>query len=117
MDLVMPDASLWKSALSQGTQNGSLPQSRLDDMATRIVAAWYLLGMDSPSYPSKGLGMAKSVIAPHQLVNAIDPASKSTLFQSAVEGHVLVKNVNNALPLKRPQMLSLFGCEYYPLIY
>jgi beta-glucosidase len=108
--MVMPTALLW-SSLSRAAQNGSLPQSRLDDMATRIIATWYFLDMDSPSYPSKGIGMPKSVIAAHRLVNAIDPASKRTLFQSAVEGHVLVKNTNNALPLKKPALLSLFGYD------
>jgi beta-glucosidase len=112
MDLVMPDASLWRGTLSRAAQNGSLPQERLNDMATRVVAAWYLLGQDSTSYPSKGIGMASSMTSPHKLVNAIDPASKRTLLQSAIEGHVLVKNSNNALPLKAPTMLSLFGCMY-----
>jgi beta-glucosidase len=108
--MVMPVASYW-TFLGKATQNGTLLQSRLDDMATRIIATWYFLGMDSPSYPSKGIGMPKSVTAAHRLVNAVDPASKSTIFQSAVEGHVLVKNVNNALPLKKPALLSLFGYD------
>jgi beta-glucosidase len=116
MDLVMPSASLWNGTLSQAVQNGSLPQERLDDMATRVLAAWYFLGQDSITYPSKGIGMAASMTSPHRLVNAIDPASKSTLLQSAIEGHVLVKNSNNALPLKAPAMLSLFGCMYLSLI-
>jgi len=31
--------------------NGTVPSSRVDDMATRILAAWYLLGQDAASYP------------------------------------------------------------------
>lgn len=34
---------------------------------------------------------------------------KKTLFDGAVEGHVLVKNQKNALPLKSPKLISLFG--------
>jgi beta-glucosidase len=117
LDLVMPDPSYWKGVLSSSAKNGSLPQARLDDMATRIIATWYLLGMDSPSYPSKGIGMPAIMTSPHRLVNAIDPASKSTLLQSAIEGHVLVKNINNALPLKKPALLSLFGYDaHIPLV-
>jgi beta-glucosidase len=117
LDLVMPDPSYWKGVLSSSAKNGSLPQARLDDMATRIIATWYLLGMDSPSYPSKGIGMPATMTSPHRLVNAIDPASKSTLLQSAIEGHVLVKNINNALPLKKPALLSLFGYDaHIPLV-
>ncbi|KAF2427523.1 beta-glucosidase [Tothia fuscella] len=110
MDLVMPDASLWKG-LNQAVQNGSLPEARLDDMAMRIIAAWYLLGQDAGSYPQKGVGMASSMTSPHKIVNAVDPASKPTVLQAAIEGHVLVKNVQNALPLKKPAMLSLFGYD------
>jgi beta-glucosidase len=116
--MVMPDEGLWKSgALVTGVKNGSLSQARLDDMATRILASWYKLGMDSPSYPALGLGMTQTLTRSHQRVEGRDPASRSTLFQSAVEGHVLVKNVNNTLPLNSPQFLSLFGFDAYaPLL-
>lgn len=53
--------------------------------------------------------MPSSIDKPHTVVNARDPASKPVLFDGAVESHVLVKNINNALPLKKPQLLSLFG--------
>lgn len=32
-------------------------------------------------------------------------------MQGAVEGHVLVKNVKNALPLSNPAFISLFGYD------
>jgi beta-glucosidase len=111
LDMVMPEAGLWNGVLTEAAKNGSLPQSRLDDMASRIVAAWYYLGMDNISYPSKGRGLSNALTAPHTLVNAIDPASKGTVLQAAVEGHVLVKNLNKTLPLKKPMMLSLFGYD------
>lgn len=114
----MPSASFWASnALVTAVQNGSLPQTRLDDMATRVLASYYRLGMDSPSYPALGIGIPAVVTAAHPLVEGRDPASKSTLLQGAVEGHVLVKNVNNTLPLKAPTLLSLFGYDAYaPLV-
>ncbi|CAF4545814.1 unnamed protein product, partial [Rotaria magnacalcarata] len=31
-------------------QNGSIPESRIDDMATRIIAPYYLVGQDQ-DYP------------------------------------------------------------------
>ena len=49
--------------------------------------------------------------APHTPVYARDPASKPILLQGAIEGHVLVKNINNALPLKKPKLLSVFGYD------
>jgi beta-glucosidase len=44
-------------------------------------------------------------------VDARDSAANPTLFQSAVEGHVLLKNTNNALPFNKPAVLSLFGYD------
>ena len=53
--------------------------------------------------------MAADLLAPHPIVDARNPASKTTLLEGAIEGHVLLKNTNNALPLCAPKLLSLFG--------
>ncbi|KAL0567008.1 hypothetical protein V5O48_014983 [Marasmius crinis-equi] len=37
--------------LTAYVNNGTIPESRVDDMATRILAGWYLLKQDSPSFP------------------------------------------------------------------
>jgi beta-glucosidase len=112
LDMVMPDSGFWKdNALVEAINNGSLPQSRLDDMATRILAAWYLLGMDSANYPVAGVGLSKLMTLPHTPVDARDPIARKSILQAAIEGHVLVKNINNALPLKSPKLLSLFGFD------
>lgn len=55
--------------------------------------------------------MPKNVSRPHPVVNARDPSSKPILFEGAVEGHVLVKNIKNALPLKSPKLLSIIGYD------
>lgn len=44
-------------------------------------------------------------------MDARDPTSKPIILQSAIEGHVLVKNVNKTLPLKKPKIISLFGYD------
>lgn len=114
LDMAMPNSfSLWApDILSEAISNGSLPQSRLDDMATRILAAWYQLGQNSSSYPGLGIGMPPDLTKPHQRVDSRNVSqSKSTVFQAAVEGHVLVKNVDYALPLNKPVLLSLFGYD------
>lgn len=49
--------------------------------------------------------------APNQAVSAISPKSRNTILQGAIEGIVLVKNLNNTLPLKKPKILSLFGYD------
>lgn len=56
LDMSMPGTDfnnqneLWGPALVSAVP-GTVPQSRLDNMVTRILAAWYLAGQDS-GYPS-----------------------------------------------------------------
>ena len=108
LDMAMPDSPYWSAGnLTQAVANGSVAQSRLDDMATRILASWYKLA----PLKDPGHGFAFNLTGPHPIVDARDPAAKPTIFQGAVEGHVLVKNVNNALPLKKPKFLSVFGYD------
>lgn len=45
---------------------------------------------------------------PHEVVDGRSASAKPTLYQGAVEGHVLVKN-DGVLPLGKPRMLSVFG--------
>ena len=42
--------SWWGPNLTAYVQNGTIPESRVDDMAERILAAWYFLGQDN-NYP------------------------------------------------------------------
>ncbi|KAJ5351480.1 hypothetical protein N7452_000454 [Penicillium brevicompactum] len=107
LDMTMPDSGWWAKNLTTAIQNGTVPESRLDDMATRILAAWYLLGQDE-GFPKPGIGMPYAITQPHTRVDARDPAARPIIFQGAVEGHVLVKN-NRALPLRDPQVISVFG--------
>ena len=82
---------------------------RIDVCPQSIVAAWYRLA----PFEQPGSGFPINMTEPHAAADARNPASKPTIFQGAVEGHVLVKNINNALPLKRPKPLSLFGYDAY----
>lgn len=73
-------------------------------MATRILAAWYFVGQDQ-SYPSvtwsswSGGSGGPNVQGTH----------KTIARKIASDGIVLLKNVNNALPLKKPSSLALIG--------
>jgi beta-glucosidase len=107
LDMAMPNSAYWqKGNLSLMVTNGSLEQSRLDDMAMRIVTPYFRFAHFEP-----GTGMPANLLAPHELVDARDPESDKALLQGAIEGHVLVKNTNNALPLKKPKVLSVFGYD------
>lgn len=110
LDMVMPLGSdFWGANLSLAVTNGSVSSTRLDDMATRIVAAWYQMGQDSDDFASPGHGIPADMSQPHERVVGWNSSYRGILYQGGLEGHVLVKNVNNALPLKSPQLLSVFG--------
>jgi beta-glucosidase len=111
LDMAMPSSPYWQDGnLTLMVTNGSLPQRHLDDMATRIVASWYRYSEST----IPGLGLPNNLLAPHALVDARNPESQDTIMQGAIEGHVLVKNTNGALPLKKsPRLLSLFGYDAY----
>lgn len=109
MDVAMPNgAALWGSHLVDAVKNGTLPESRIDDMVIRTLTTWYHLGQDT-NFPHPGIGMAPDLTKPHPLVDARNASFRSTLHAGAVEGHVLVKNTRSTLPLKSPALLSLFG--------
>lgn len=109
LDVAMPNAGdFWGPQLSQAVSNGSVPESRLDDMVTRVLASWFQLGQNQ-GFPSPGVGLAADLSAPHTIVDARNASFKQTLLDGAIEGHVLVKNTNNALPFNKPRILSLFG--------
>ena len=84
--------------------SGAVPQSRLDDMVTRILAAWYLVGQNQ-GYPNvtfsswNGGAGAPNVQGDH----------KTVARSIARDGIVLLKNTNNTLPLKKPASLAIIG--------
>ncbi|KAI2774478.1 glycoside hydrolase family 3 protein [Daldinia loculata] len=102
LDMTMPGTDFnggsqyWGSKLTQAVSSGQVPQSRLDDMVRRVLAAWYLLGQDS-GYPATNL--KANVLGTH----------KTNIRATARDGIVLLKNEGDILPLKKPGKLGLVG--------
>ncbi|CAG7944740.1 unnamed protein product [Penicillium salamii] len=116
---------LWGGELTRAALNTSVPMERLNDMVTRIVAAWYHFRQDSWEQPGQeGDGgpnfsswTQEKVGRLHEgspdndatgVVNKyVDAQGKGAHAHSivarqvAAEGTVLLKNVNNTLPLAR----------------
>jgi beta-glucosidase len=110
MDMSMPGTDfggnnlLWGQNLLGAISSGAVPQSRLDDMVTRILTAWYQLGQDSSYPPVTWSSWNGGTGAPNVAGN-----HATLVRQIARDGIVLLKNNNKALPLSKPASLALIG--------
>ena len=94
--------------------NKTIPEARLDDMATRILASWYFLGQDSPNYPKTNFNAFFPLDeATNEHIDVQDDHGK-LVREIGTSSIVLLKNVNRALPLKKPRKLILIGSDAGP---
>ncbi|KAK6537809.1 hypothetical protein TWF694_010714 [Orbilia ellipsospora] len=122
--------SLWGPNLSRAVLNGSLSLDRFNDMATRVVAAWYQLGQDefpedfAPNFSSwvraeTGLLHFGAGEGPKGITNKyinVQSDHKRIARAVATEGHVLVKNDNKILPLdiSKYKKIGVYGSDAGP---
>lgn len=106
LDVVMPDGGFWGKNLTEAVNNGSVSVERLDDMVTRVLASWYHLQQDQ-GYPAIGV---YSNTQKHMAIE-VQGDHPSLIRQIGSAGTVLIKNVNNTLPLKNPKFLSVYGYD------
>jgi beta-glucosidase len=85
LDIDMPGDGFLGFALVQFVRSGAIPESRINDMITRIMAPYYLLGQDQ-GYPS--LDLDRNAIGDNYKINR----------QVSAAGMILLKNTNNVLP-------------------
>lgn len=107
LDVVMPDGGYWGQNLTDAVNNGSVSASRLDDMATRVLASMHLLKQEY-TYPQP------AVYSSTQKHFAIDAGSfdhAELIHQIGAAGTILVKNVNGTLPFKKPRFLAVYGYD------
>ncbi|KAK0525590.1 hypothetical protein OC834_005114 [Tilletia horrida] len=104
----------WGSNLVKAVTNGTILQTRVDDMVTRVLAGWYMLGQDDPNYPEPNFDSFSKVSAINQHVEAT--ADHDVVARSvAAAGIVLAKNQNHALPIpKNLARLAIIGSDAAP---
>ena len=143
LDMSMPgDGERWEDGkpfwgphLTTAVLNGTVPVERVNDMVTRIVAAWFQIGQDTwDPPPPAGTGGPNfsswtndriGVVAPgsddivKREVNQYIDASSGSGFSHAglsrriaAEGIVLLKNEGDILPLSRNGWSQIDELEY-----
>ena len=91
LDQEQPDNQFF-SGLAASVQSGAVPQSRVDDMARRILRALYQTG----------------VMSTPNTVTQVDTAADEAIAQEVEEqGAVLLKNASNLLPLNASMVGSI----------
>jgi len=121
LDMTMPGDVTFNSGttyfgdvLATYVLNGTIPESRIDDMATRIMAGWYLLRQDAPSYPPTNFdAFHPELEATNEHIN-VQADHYKLVREIGAASTVLLKNVNNALPLKKPRSIVLIGSDAGP---
>ncbi|KAI9836146.1 MAG: hypothetical protein M1837_003455 [Sclerophora amabilis] len=128
LDMSMPGDTMfdtgrayWGPNLTLAVVNGTVPEWRLDDMVTRILAAWYKVGRDEKTIPINFdswtadtfgpehyfVGQGNKVINEH--VDVRTEQHSRLIRDIAAKGTVLLKNEKNALPLVRPKFTAVIG--------
>lgn len=114
--------SFWGANLTIAVLNGTVPQYRIDDMAVRIVAAWYHVDREDhqvenapnfSSWTTRTFGYRHYIAEEgyEQLNYHVDVQDdhRDNIREVAAKGTVLLKN-NGALPLKgTEQLVGVFG--------
>ena len=130
LDMTMPGdtvfssgLSFWGANLTLAVANGTLPEYRLDDMAVRIMAAFFKVGRDVNSQPE--INYDSWTLDTFGPLHIQDPNSPTGLINQHVDvrrdhknvvrevgraSTVLLKNTNNALPLTgKERQVGIFG--------
>ncbi|KAH8727042.1 beta-glucosidase-like protein [Phaeosphaeriaceae sp. PMI808] len=106
LDVVMPVPKFWGGNLTDAVNNGSVSTERLNDMNARLLAAYFYLNQDA--------GFPESSVYPYNVKHSIVDVREdhaSLIREIGAAGTVLVKNVNNTLPLRNPRFLNIYGYD------
>ncbi|KIH89315.1 beta-glucosidase [Sporothrix brasiliensis 5110] len=133
LDMTMPGDTVFNSAVSYwGTNltlaviNGTIPEWRIDDMAMRIMAAFFKVGntigsqvpinFDSWTLDTYGPVHWAAGVGQQQINHHVDVRGDhaALIREIAAKGTVLLKNTNNALPLNKPKFLVVVGDDAGP---
>ncbi|KAI1493361.1 beta-glucosidase-related glycosidase [Biscogniauxia mediterranea] len=112
--------SFFGGNVTQGVNNGTVDVSRVDDMIIRIMTPYYLLGQDKDFPTIDPSGADLNTFSPRSTwiheFNLTGESSRDVrgnhgemIRRHGAEATILLKNVNNTLPLKAPKSIAVFG--------
>ncbi|KAJ7617514.1 beta-glucosidase [Mycena polygramma] len=114
LDVTMPgsivagtNSSFFGTTLVTSVQNGTVPESRVDDMALRVLAAWYKLGQDV-GYPPVNFDSRNNSAADDEQVN-VQGNHKVLIREIGRASTVLLKNTGGVLPFKNLKTIGIIG--------
>ncbi|KAI8962817.1 glycoside hydrolase family 3 protein [Daldinia sp. FL1419] len=131
LDMTMPGDtvfnsgfSFWGTNLTLAVLNGTIPQYRIDDMAMRIMAAYFKVGRTLDQIPINFDSWTRDTFGPihfaanegYQQINWHVDAQEDhgdLIREVAAKSTVLLKN-DGALPLKKPKFLAVIGEDAGP---
>ncbi|KAJ5261815.1 hypothetical protein N7497_004280 [Penicillium chrysogenum] len=118
-------SSYFGGNITLAVRNGTLPESRLDDMIKRIMTPYYALRQDQ-DFPATDPAMAyynTQFSSSNYSMDSFVFGEKSRdvrqdhggrIRQHAAESTVMLKNTNGTLPLKAPTSIAIFGSDAAP---
>ncbi|KIJ61677.1 glycoside hydrolase family 3 protein [Hydnomerulius pinastri MD-312] len=119
LDMTMPgginfgeNASYFGGNLTAFVMNDTISMARLDDMATRIVAAWYFMHQDE-DYPPVSFNMNDPYDPATNFHINVQADHSTVVRQIAAGGIVMLKN-EGVLPLDKPRNIVLVGSDAAP---
>ncbi|KAK5019822.1 hypothetical protein LTR39_000107 [Cryomyces antarcticus] len=119
INFLSPTPSYWGENITIAVNNGSLAESRIDDMIRRIMTPYFYLGQDQGFPTVDPSGVPLNFFPPSTWVAEFDLNGTSNrdvranhaglIRELGAAGTVLFKNTNNALPLRAPKNIAVFG--------
>ncbi|KAF8310466.1 glycoside hydrolase [Clavulina sp. PMI_390] len=108
-DWILIGGGVYAGGLAGAISSGQVSSARLDEMIIRAYTPYYMLGQDA-GFPVTNYNVETS--SGNQHVNARSAAHTKLIKDIASAGTVLLKNINNALPLDTgnpPRTLAIVG--------
>lgn len=135
LDMTMPGdtvfnsgLSFWGTNLTLAVLNGTVPEWRLDDMAMRIMSAYFKVGLTLNEPPINFDSWTLNTYGPLHAAVGLDYQQVNwhvdvrgdhgdLIRDIGARATVLLKNTNGTLPLSKPKFLAVIGEDAFPNMY